>query len=73
MYFKLESTMKIKALVAAVALATVSTAAVADEVVTPTGEPVIVEKNATAFLAALFPIAATVVIAGFAAGGGSTN
>ena len=73
MYFKQESTMKFKALVAAAALATVSTAAVADDVVTPTGELVIVEKEATPALGLLFPIVTAAVLAAVAAGGGSTD
>lgn len=59
---KLERTMKIKALIAAAVLATVSTAAVAD-VTTSTGELVIVEKNQVGLGLALLPIGIVVVAA----------
>ena len=59
--------MKIKSLIVAAALATASTAAVAQEVTTPAGEVVIVEKNLGGPLVAALPGIITIVIAAVAA------
>lgn len=67
--------MKIKTLIAATAIATASTAAVADQVnvTTDNGEIVMVEKNqaSLAALGAYGPIAIMAFIAAVAAAGGS--
>lgn len=63
--------MKITTLIAAAALATVSTVAVAD-VTTPTGELVIIEKNQAPEILPLLIVGGTAVtIIAVAAGGGS--
>ncbi len=59
--------MKIKSLIVAAALATASTAAVAQEVTTPAGEAVIVEKNLVGAVAGLAPGFLAFVIAAVAA------
>ncbi|MBU2992166.1 hypothetical protein Q4555_10370 [Octadecabacter sp. 1_MG-2023] len=65
--------MKIKTLVAAVAFATASTAAIADSsaVTTDAGELVMVEKNLTTDMSALLPAIGAVVLIAIASAGGS--
>ncbi|PVA07815.1 hypothetical protein [Thalassorhabdomicrobium marinisediminis] len=65
--------MKLKSLIAAAALATMSTAAAADNVTTASGDVVMVEKNQSAMLGfgQIAPFALGLIIIAAASAGGS--